>query len=59
MAANWQPQSTTASTQTNDLDIGQARWMVSVEDMDDDDDARDSIFATIGTTNDVFGLFDD
>lgn len=34
------------------------RWMLAVEDMDDED-ARDSIFATIGTEGDVLGLLDE
>ena len=32
-------------------------WMM-VEDMDDDD-ARNSIFATIGATDDALGLYDE
>ena len=44
----------------NDTDqvILARHWMMSVEDMGDDDDARDSIFATIGATNDALRLFD-
>jgi len=34
------------------------RWMMTVEDMDDDD-ARDKVFATVGTMDDRLGLFDE
>ena len=45
----------------NDADamILAQHWMMSVEDMDDDDDARDSIFAAVGATDDALGLYDE
>ena len=44
----------------DDLDatILAQHWMMTVDDMDDDD-ARDSIFATIGATDDALGLYDE
>ena len=34
-------------------------WMMTVEDMDDDDDVHDMIFAGIGATDDALGLYDE
>ncbi len=44
----------------NDADaaILAQHWMMTVEDMDDDD-ARDSIFATVGAMDDALGLYDE
>ena len=69
LARNWQKQ--TAATWSegdfngdgkvtdDDAAILAQHWMMAVEDMkDDDDDARDSIFATIGAEGDGLEQFD-
>ena len=69
LAHNWQKQ--TAATWADgdfnsdglvddtDATILAQHWMLSVEDMDDDDDARDKVFAAVGATDDALGLFDE
>ncbi|MBN2293997.1 MAG: hypothetical protein JXM70_16340 [Pirellulales bacterium] len=45
----------------NDLAIIARHWMMAVDDMDDDDneeDARDSVFAAIGATDEALGLLE-
>ena len=42
-----------------DATILAQHWMMSFEDMDDDDDARDKVFAAVGATDDAIGLFDE
>ena len=32
---------------------------MAVEDMDDDEDAHDKVFAAIGATDDAIGLYDE
>ncbi len=34
-------------------------WMMTVGDMDDDDDARNKVFASVGATDDALGLYDE
>ncbi len=68
LARNWQKQTSATWAEgdfnsdglVDDLDaaILARHWMMTVEDLDDDD-ARDSIFATIGATDDALGLYDE
>ena len=69
LALNWQKQ--TAATWAegdfngdglvNDADamIFAQHWLMNVEDMDEDDDARDAVFAAVGAADDALGLFDE
>ena len=44
----------------DDVAILAQHWMMAVEDMNDnDDDARDKVFASVGATDDVLGLYDE
>lgn len=33
--------------------------MMAVDDMDNDDEERDTVFAAVGSGNDMLGLFDE
>ena len=43
----------------DDAAILAQHWMMTVEDMDDDDNAHDEVFAEIGATDDALGLYDE
>ena len=45
----------------DDLDamILAQHWMMTVEDLDEKEDARNLIFATVGATDDALGLYDE
>ncbi len=42
-----------------DVTILARHWMMGVADMDDEDDARDAVFAAVGSEGDMLGLLDE
>ena len=40
----------------DDVAILAQHWMMTMDDSDDNDDTRDSVFAEVGADEDVFGL---
>ncbi|MEA1952115.1 MAG: hypothetical protein U9N87_12070, partial [Planctomycetota bacterium] len=43
----------------DDVAILAQQWMMAVEDMDDDEEERDAVFAEVGAVDDMLGLFDE
>ena len=69
LANNWQKQSDSTWAEgdfngdgiVDDLDatILARHWMMTADDLDDEEDARDSIFATIGEKSNALGQYDE
>jgi hypothetical protein len=60
-AATWADGDFNADGRIDDADsaILAQHWMMAIEDMDDEEDAHDSVFAAVGTTDNALGLFDE
>ena len=60
-AATWAEGDFNADGRVDDADqaILARHWMMSAEDMEEDDDARDAVFAAVGATDDALGLYDE
>ena len=68
LATNWQKQSGTTwsdgdfngdgKVTDKDVAIIAQHWMMTMEDQDNNDDTRDSVFAEVGSGDDKYGLFD-